>query len=555
MKPARILFALLALALLLPIGAAQPCSVAGALDTDCDGISDAADNCEEAPNPDQADGDEDGVGDECDEIDDVACRMGGCDIPLECDLEFDEIPGQEVYLGRGFAPFDLDRYVHDVPMADVHYQHSIVRGLDVRIADTGAVHVNYDDTFVGGATVIFYASNVCGDVLAQPVTFTVKSLRIPVVDGPARDACDDWWCDDYCDWHDCERSPRQRRPGHEDALCDDRHCVVLLPPPYPPTPPPYLLPPYFSPPFLRPSGCLAEGAPDRDCDGVPDAADNCPGQTNRDQRDANRNGAGDACDLVLVGASVLPSATLDPGDPFMVSVDLQNRMPDYLGSAVLDVRIPQFGVQSRERLPDLRAGEFWTQRARLQLPPCIPAQTAQVKVSVEYLGRAALTQTIPLTITDQPCRETAFGDTLIEVADLQNIPPGGAASYPITLTNAGPVPRAYALGTRGLEGWGWTSFEPGSLVVLQPGQARMVTMRVQANPAVLPGSRAFALTVASQGEATAIPLKAEVQATIAAPSYAPWILFLGILILIFLVILLGLCLRGPIYNHSRIVNE
>lgn len=35
---------------------------------------------------------------------------------------------------------------------------------------------------------------------------------------------------------------------------------------------------------------------DLDCDGVPDAYDNCVGIPNRDQADANHNGIGDACE-------------------------------------------------------------------------------------------------------------------------------------------------------------------------------------------------------------------------------------------------------------------
>ncbi|WP_051324986.1 thrombospondin type 3 repeat-containing protein [Candidatus Solirubrobacter pratensis] len=41
--------------------------------------------------------------------------------------------------------------------------------------------------------------------------------------------------------------------------------------------------------------------PDRDADGVPDASDNCPEKANSDQADADRDGVGNACELLPAG--------------------------------------------------------------------------------------------------------------------------------------------------------------------------------------------------------------------------------------------------------------
>ena len=42
---------------------------------------------------------------------------------------------------------------------------------------------------------------------------------------------------------------------------------------------------------------------ERDGDGVPDAADNCPGTANPDQADADSDGTGDACDATPQGTT------------------------------------------------------------------------------------------------------------------------------------------------------------------------------------------------------------------------------------------------------------
>ncbi len=553
------LILLAAFIFLIPAASAAPgCTLPDrSPDRDCDGVKDSQDNCEDAPNPSQADDDRDALGNACDPDADQTCLGDWCEeVPRDCDLQFDPIPDQEVYLGRGFHPFDLDQYVSDIPMADLHFTHSIVRGLDVRIDGRGRVAVIYDDRFLGSATVIFYASNVCGQVKAQPATFTVKPLRIPSVDGPEAAPCTDWWCEDYCDWHDCDddqedRDHRRHRHVHrdyDDEWCDSRHCAILLPPPPPPP-----LPPLFPP---AAPGCRAGFQPDDDCDGVPTPVDNCPTVKNRDQRDANRNGIGDACDLVLVSTAILPSTTLNPGDALAISVDLKNLLTENLGSAVLDVRIPQFNLQSRELLPGLQSEEFWTQRASLRLPDCVPAQTAQLKISVEYRGRSVLAQTVPLTIRDVPCWSGMTGPTQVDVYDLQDIPPGGSAAYPLALTNSGAVPRSYALTATGLEGWGTATFEPGALVILAPGQSKTAALRLTAQPASTPGPRAFAVAIASQGETTTIPLRANVQAVQPVRSYLPWIKGLAAALVVLVVAAAVLYLGRPAtYNHSKIVKE
>lgn len=106
-----------------------------------------------------------------------------------------------------------------------------------------------------------------------------------------------------------------------------------------------------------PPGCDFD---DYDLDGVVDTLDNCPETPNREQRDANRDGIGDAClDLYTIVFSPDPPSALEAGEVFSVSgaivktdlADPNSPMPRFRGPIDL-LTIPDGGL-GRQAVPAL----------------------------------------------------------------------------------------------------------------------------------------------------------------------------------------------------------
>jgi len=211
----------------------QGCSGAGAgLDTDGDGVVDTEDNCPTVANADQADADEDGIGDVCDD-------------------DFVDVDGDGVGEGDN-CPNDANPEQED---AD---EDGVGDACDNCVNDANEDQADADADDVG---------DVCeGDRDGDGVLDDDDNCLITT--NPDQADTDGDGIGDACD-----NAPGRPNPGQEDGDGDgvadiEDNC---------------------------PSNANADQA-DVDDDGLGDVCDNCPANANADQADADGDGTGDACE-------------------------------------------------------------------------------------------------------------------------------------------------------------------------------------------------------------------------------------------------------------------
>ncbi len=227
-------------------------------DSDGDGVRDRVDNCPSVANPDQADGDRDGTGDACEDVQD-ADGDGVPDADDNCPTVSN--PGQEDLDGDGSGdacdPDDDGDGVDDADDNCPRVANPDQADLD---GDGSGDACDPDDDGDGVNDGDDNCPRVANpDQADSDGDGTGDACEFPDADG---DGVPD--ADDNC--------PTVSNPGQEDLDGDG-------------------------------SGDACD--PDDDNDGVPDTDDNCPSVPNADQQDSDGDGTGDACE-----PSERPSVTI-----------------------------------------------------------------------------------------------------------------------------------------------------------------------------------------------------------------------------------------------------
>lgn len=199
---------------------------------------------------------------------------------------------------------------------------------------------------------------------------------------------------------------------------------------------------------------------DVECDRIPDFIDNCPGFFNPDQADKDHNGVGDVCDRWY-------QETIAPKQPQMQSQVTQVVERPVQTKKVVIKQAPQQPVQST------------------------PVQT----LSEESFPYA--------TVLSQ--------ETQVKLLSQHDVAAGGAGVvYPIRILNKADRIKQYSLIAFNVDAFGTYRFDPGSVVLINPGQEKTLYLYVQVDSTARVGEHAFTVRIESGNEVAQAILRANI---------------------------------------------
>ncbi|MFH1650179.1 MAG: hypothetical protein ABIA93_06520 [Candidatus Woesearchaeota archaeon] len=289
---------------------------------------------------------------------------------------------------------------------------------------------------------------------------------------------------------------------------------------------------------------------DTDCDKTPDDADDCPLVENPDQSDVDRDGVGDACDLVF--SSVSYQNEISGGRSVVASYELKNNLGFPANNVRVGISIPDSGLQQIMAVGFLEPGSSYSGEITLRIPSCFPSGTYHLVLTADFLAADAPAQVWreqPLNVMEGTCSQEENRTTLIDVYEIQDVRVGETARYPITITNKESRGRQYTIEVEGID-FGTVSFEPGTVLVVPQGASQTVVLEITPL-ADASGNHVFYLTVFSDGFQEKIILTTRVEPGIPI-SEVKMVIFEYIILLLLIVGVLILVLKHRERLNKRI---
>jgi hypothetical protein len=291
---------------------------------------------------------------------------------------------------------------------------------------------------------------------------------------------------------------------------------------------------------------------DRDCDGAIDATDNCPSIANADQKDMNRNGRGDVCDLLIEEIIVNPDNHLLQGEIAHITTRIVNNRDTPISGVTITVKNTALGIDATKTLPfipqgDVAVVDFW-----LVIPKCANVKSYDLSVSATHLGGTTESQRETIYVekgTVCGTKNTTMDFTVVKVLDRFDLDRGDSAVTPITITNLGDRQATYDLSVKDLDFGTWR-IDPAPRMTLAAGHEDEAYLYLSTNPNAQPGTRTLQLTVTSDGKTTTVPITVYVRAPIQR-SILPFILLQLFIILILLALIIMTVVLAVRYRKER----
>jgi hypothetical protein len=391
----------------------------------------------------------------------------GCEDEEDEELDLDGIPDQTVCEGDRFDDFDLEDYV-DADDNDLDYSFSGEDDLEVDL-DGSEVSIDYPRGFIDREYITFKVRDSNGNSDTEKVSFRVEE------------------CDGN-DWH---------------YMSYDVYVPTIRFVEFKPTPEPFTM-------CTIQDRLTRRTLPDADCDGLPDDRDNCPTTANPKQADQNTNGIGDACDLAITSFDITPKE-VGQGGSFAISAGVRNKMGVDLKGIRLVATVDGLGVHVTKNIDFLLSGESDTVDMMIDVPECTSAKKYVVKLAVEYLDQDTIYSSGPVTVVQGSCFAENGNLNVVDVYNMQDIPPGGNAVFPLKITNPDPYAKSYTVRLIGVDGWGTYWFDTGSVVIVPAYSERTVNAFVASHEDTPAGERTIMAEISHGSEVRQVVLVASVK--------------------------------------------
>lgn len=248
----------------------------------------------------------------------------------------------------------------------------------------------------------------------------------------------------------------------------------------------------------------------------------------------------------VADVSFSPGLTVKAGRSLLATVLVENVGDNAEEDVKVTVAVPELGLSASEYLDEVAADDKEdVDEMFLQIPADAKAGEYTVKVTVQYDDlEESVTETYTLKVVDSEFvkPQQKSGKTVLAAGpEMQTVVAGKTATYAVALTNDGSASKAYTV-EAATGDWATASVSE-KLVVLEPGQSKVVYVDLTAAEDAAAGEHLASLTVKSGSDVLeTVVLKATVAAAEKASNETSLRngLEIALVVLVVLLVLLGL---------------